>query len=111
MIEINQDSLGKQAARVVHDISSHGVKDIWAGALSNNRMVVILFNQGSKSEDFTFSLKNTLGIPEGSYVSIRDVVLKKDLGLFREDSVTFKDIHSHSVLNLVLTIYPAEVQI
>lgn len=26
VIDINQDPLGKQAARIVHDISSHGVK-------------------------------------------------------------------------------------
>lgn len=104
LIAINQDKLGIQANRVKQEIFSTGARDYWAGKLSGGRYVLILFNRESRAADFSISLSRDIGLPAGMFVSLRDVIAHKDIGVYHNDVLSFAQIPSHSVKALVMTV-------
>jgi alpha-galactosidase len=77
VLEVNQDPLGKQAARVAKD----GNSEIWAKDMEDGSKAVGLFNRGD--EDAKVSVKwDQLGIAGEPLV--RDLWRQKDLGRFSD---------------------------
>ncbi|KAK7350818.1 hypothetical protein VNO77_09802 [Canavalia gladiata] len=77
VIAINQDSLGVQG-RKVQVAGTDGCKQVWAGPLSGNRLVVALWNRCSEVTNITASWE-ALGLESGVYVSVRDLWQHKDV--------------------------------
>jgi len=75
VIAINQDSLSKQAQLVRRHTEEEW--DIWAGELSDSRMVVALSNWKNSTTSVAVDLASVLGI---SSARARDVWAAKDIG-------------------------------
>jgi alpha-galactosidase len=96
VIAINQDPLGKQAQLVRRYTEEEW--DIWAGELSDSRMVVALANWKSGSSCVSVDLGAVLGI---SSATARDVWAAKDIGAV---SGTYqKTLKAHQLHILVLS--------
>jgi alpha-galactosidase len=78
LIGINQDPLGVQGSRIKSESEPSGKKEVWAGPLSNNRHVVIFFNQGDIEASINVSIKKELKIDFESYTQ-RDPVRHKEI--------------------------------
>ena len=94
VIEVNQDALGKQAAR----ISKSGDLEIWAKDLEDGSKAVGLFNRGDKKAEITADL-TLLGFTGKS--TIRDLWRQKDLGKFDSQFKTM--VASHGVILVKIT--------
>jgi alpha-galactosidase len=94
VIEVNQDPLGKQAAR----ISKSGDLEIWAKELEDGSKVVGLFNRGDKKAEISADLKQ-LGFTGKS--AVRDLWRQKDLGKFDAQFKTM--VASHGVVLVKIT--------
>ncbi|KAJ0631441.1 putative glycoside hydrolase, family 27, glycosyl hydrolase, all-beta, aldolase-type TIM barrel [Helianthus annuus] len=68
VIAVNQDSLGVQAKKV----RSEGDLEVWAGPLSNYRIVVLLVNRGPVSAEITAHWDD-IGLPPKTAVVTRDL--------------------------------------
>ncbi|KAI4384579.1 hypothetical protein MLD38_002710 [Melastoma candidum] len=71
VIAVNQDSLGVQG-RKVHTSGTDGCAQVWAGPLSENRLVVGLWNRCSESTKVTAPWA-ALGLEDTTSVYIRDL--------------------------------------
>lgn len=78
VLEVNQDPLGKQAARV----AQHGNLDVWAKDMEDGSKAVGLFNRGRIESPITVKWSD-LGI-DGKRV-VRDLWRQKDLGSFASE--------------------------
>jgi len=78
LIAINQDLLGVQAHHVAND-SDDGTKEIWAGPLSNNELVVMLFNSGTHTTNITVTWAQ-LGI--SGTMNVRDLWTHNEVGAY-----------------------------
>ncbi len=94
VLEVNQDPLGRQAARVMRD---DGV-EIWAKPMSDGSTAVGLFNRSMLTADQTLDFK-TLGLTAPQLA--RDLWRQKDLGVFTNNFTT--TIHGHAVCLLRLS--------
>ncbi|KAH9321020.1 hypothetical protein KI387_015659, partial [Taxus chinensis] len=68
VINVNQDSLGTQGKKV----SKEGDLEVWAGPLSNERIVLILWNRSSK-KDFLTAKWEDIGLSHEISVEARDL--------------------------------------
>ncbi|KAH9289902.1 hypothetical protein KI387_034019, partial [Taxus chinensis] len=68
VINVNQDSLGTQGKKV----SKEGDLEVWAGPLSNERIVLILWNRSSK-KDFVTAKWEDIGLSHEISVQARDL--------------------------------------
>ena len=75
VIDINQDPLGRQAARVAQD----GMLEVWAKDLEDGSQAVGLFNRGSGEATVAVNWAN-LGL--SGEQTVRDLWRQKDLGKF-----------------------------
>jgi alpha-galactosidase len=75
VLDVHQDPLGKQAARV----SKNGDHEVWARGLEDGSMAVGLFNRGEHSATVSVRWAD-LGL--GGSLKVRDLWRKKDLGLY-----------------------------
>jgi len=75
VLEINQDSLGRQAAR----ISQNGMLEVWAKDLEDGSKAVGLFNRGSIEESVTVNWTD-LGL--SGEQTVRDLWRQQDLGKY-----------------------------
>jgi alpha-galactosidase len=75
VLAINQDSLGRQAARV----SADGVLEVWAKDMADGSKVAGLFNCGENDATVTLNWYD-LGLTGKQ--SVRDLWRQKDLGIF-----------------------------
>jgi alpha-galactosidase len=73
VLAVDQDALGKQAARV----ATVGAVDVFAKPLEDGGMAVGFFNRGRQSETFTFNKLKAIGLPGKQHV--RDLWRQKDL--------------------------------
>ena len=73
VLEVNQDPLGKQAARASQD----GTTEVWSKPLADGSRAVGLFNRGSGPARVRVDLAK-LGLP--GELSVRDLWRQKDLG-------------------------------
>ena len=92
VLEINQDPLGKQAARIQRDDG----QEIWAKAMSDGSAAVGLFNRGFMTRPVILDLA-PLGFTGPCH--LRDLWRQKDLGVFSGNTFT-ADIPGHAVLLL-----------
>ncbi|KAG5530785.1 hypothetical protein RHGRI_025680 [Rhododendron griersonianum] len=74
VIAVNQDPLGVQAKKV----RMEGDLEIWAGALSSYRVVLVLLNRGPSRNPITANWGD-IGIPPNSVVEARDLWEHKTL--------------------------------
>jgi alpha-galactosidase len=75
VLDVNQDALGRQAARIV----KNGAAEIWAKDLEDGSKAVGLFNRGE--DETTIVLKwSNLGL--SGKLKVRDLWRQKDLGKF-----------------------------
>lgn len=89
VIDVNQDPLGRQAAR----ISQNGQLEVWAKDMENGSKAVGLFNRGSREATVAVNWSE-LGI-EGAQV-VRDLWRQKDLGTYSDTFET--QIGRHGVV-------------
>ncbi len=75
VLDVNQDPLGRQAARV----SQNGMLEVWAKDLEDGSKAVGLFNRGSSEETVTANWYD-LGLTGEQ--TVRDLWRQKDLGKF-----------------------------
>ncbi|GMY08367.1 alpha-galactosidase 3 [Fagus crenata] len=77
VIAVNQDTLGVQG-RKVNVTGTDGCRQVWAGPLSGNRLVVALWNRCSKAATIA-ALWEALGLESSTSVVIRDLWEHKDV--------------------------------
>ncbi|KAK9282985.1 hypothetical protein L1049_011212 [Liquidambar formosana] len=77
VIAVNQDSLGVQGRRV-HVAGENDCRQVWAGPLSGNCLVVALWNRCSKAATITAEWE-LLGLQSSTSVSVRDLWKREDL--------------------------------
>jgi alpha-galactosidase len=75
VIEVNQDPLGRQAARV----AKNGMLEVWAKDMEDGSKAVGLFNRGSGEASVTANWAD-LGL--SGEQAVRDLWRQKDLGKF-----------------------------
>lgn len=63
----------------VFDDVAPGAQEVWAGPLSGNSFVVILFNRSPGTLSITGSFAD-IGVPAGTSMTIRDLWAKEDVG-------------------------------
>jgi len=73
VLEVSQDSLGKQASRVAKD----GLAEVWVKSLADGALAVGLFNRGILPATVRVDLAK-LGLAGAA--SVRDLWRQKDLG-------------------------------
>lgn len=96
VIALNQDALGKQA-RLVRRYTTEEY-DVWAGELSDSRLVLGLANWNNDSQAVTVSLPADLGVAS---VSARDAWAGEDLGTISGSYTT--TLAGHELQLLVLS--------
>ncbi|KAH7391480.1 glycoside hydrolase superfamily, partial [Cadophora sp. MPI-SDFR-AT-0126] len=92
IIALNQDDLGV-AVSYQPKISKEGSLQVWAGPLSRNRHVLLVFNEGASTTNFTMSWNSVKELNGRSY-SVRDVWDAKNLGKMT-DKMTLGSISTH----------------
>ncbi|GLJ35356.1 hypothetical protein SUGI_0711180 [Cryptomeria japonica] len=97
VINVNQDSLGKQGKKV----SKEGDLEVWAGPLSNARVVIILWNRSLKSASITAKWED-IGLPNGNVVEARDLWNHSNLSGSFQDHIT-STVDSHACKMYILT--------
>lgn len=100
IIALNQDDMGV-AVSFQSEISKEGSLQVWAGPLSRNRHVMLVFNEGASTTNFTTSWSSVKGLNGRSY-SVRDVWEAKNLGKMT-DKITLGSISTHQTKVLVLS--------
>jgi len=95
VLAVNQDSLGAAGGPVTQ---SDGL-EVWSKKLADGSLAVGLFNRGDLEDTVTADW-HTLGIT-GRY-AVRDLWLRKDLGLFNDSYAA--SVPSHGVILLRLTM-------
>jgi alpha-galactosidase len=93
VLEVNQDPLGRQAARIAKD----GLLEVWAKDLKDGSKAVGLFNRGEKEEIVTVKWSD-LGIR--SKQNVRDLWRPKDLGTFVEKFQTTVPRHGVMLIKI-----------
>jgi alpha-galactosidase len=93
VLEINQDRMGVQGRRVVHD----GTKEIWVKPLVDGALAVGLFNRGPAKTTITVDWRE-LGLT--SPCLVRDVWRQKDLGRFDGSFTTTVGRHSAALVKI-----------
>lgn len=76
VLEVNQDPLGKQAARIVQN----DTREVWAKDMEDGSKAVGLFNRGLREQTVTIKWSD-LGV--SSDQTVRDLWRQKDLGTFK----------------------------
>ncbi|KAL6657194.1 hypothetical protein ACP70R_004974 [Stipagrostis hirtigluma subsp. patula] len=71
VIQVNQDPLGVQGRRILGQ-GENGCREVWAGPLSGNRLVVALWNRCSETANITMNLP-AVGLDGSSAYSVRDL--------------------------------------
>eukprot|EP00249_Psilotum_nudum_P008984 c21637_g2_i1 orf=798-2039(+) len=98
VIAVNQDSLGVQGSKV----SSQGNLEVWAGALSGNRVAVVLWNRGGSAADITANWGD-IGLTSSTTVTVRDLWAHQNWPSKYEGSLTVSSVCSHCVSMLLLS--------
>eukprot|EP01018_Ginkgo_biloba_P033907 Gb_08853 [translate_table: standard] len=83
VIAVNQDPLGIQGQKV----SKHDDLEVWAGPLSNQRVVVILWNRSSSRATITAKWEH-IGLHPSVEVRVRNLWRHEDLAANRKGSLT-----------------------
>eukprot|EP01018_Ginkgo_biloba_P033905 Gb_08854 [translate_table: standard] len=83
VIAVNQDPLGIQGQKV----SKHDDLEVWAGRLSNQRVVVILWNRSSSRATITAKWEH-IGLHPSVEVRVRNLWRHEDLAANRKGSLT-----------------------
>ncbi|KAG9455189.1 hypothetical protein H6P81_008093 [Aristolochia fimbriata] len=104
VISVNQDVLGVQG-RKVSASGTDNCRQIWAGPLSKNRLVVALWNRCTKSVTITATWE-VLGLDPSISVSIRDIWKHKDLPGNTNGAFGTK-VESHACEMYIFTPLPA----
>jgi len=97
VIAVNQDPLGIQGEKVY----KHGGLEVWAGPLSDNRIVVILFNREKSSATITAKWED-IGLKPSEEVQVRNLWKHKNLKKPRTGSLTSL-VKSHAAKMYILT--------
>jgi alpha-galactosidase len=81
VLDIDQDSLGKQATQISND----GERIVYAKPLEDGSTAVGLFNRGSREMTVAVSWGpwGTLPSPQSDSRAVRDLWRQKDLGVFK----------------------------
>jgi len=96
-IAINQDPQGKQGKLV--DTQDTDLQ-VWAGAISNNKCAVVLFNRSTKEAEITANWEK-IGLAAGTSATVRDLWEHKDVGSF---TGSYKaGVPAHGVVMLTVT--------
>ena len=75
--------------------------ETWAGNLSDNTYAVLLLNRASVSSKIDFSLKD-LGLNTSSKFQLRDLWLKKDIGIYDNTYSVYLDSHDSQLFKVIL---------
>jgi alpha-galactosidase len=97
VLEVNQDPLGKQAARVMQD----GAREVWAKKMEDGSLAVGLFNRDEVPQTVTAKWSD-LGI--SGKMRVRDLWRQQDVGSF--DGTFGAEIPRHGVV--LVRLFPAQ---
>lgn len=101
VLDVDQDSAGKQAVRIVHDGPPKDVAvEIYAKPLEDGSCAVGLFNLGAARTDITLKFED-LGVT-GEH-RVRDLWRQKNLGLYRNTFTASVEPHGVFLLKLSAT--------
>ncbi|XP_027110632.2 alpha-galactosidase 3-like isoform X1 [Coffea arabica] len=100
VIAVNQDSLGVQG-RKVYVSGTDGCEQVWAGPLSEQRVVVVLWNRCSKVATITAGW-SALGLESSTPVSVRDLWKHEVVADNRVASLSAQ-VEAHACEMLILT--------
>ena len=75
--------------------------ETWAGNLTDNTYAVLLLNRGSVSSKIDFSLKD-LGLNSSNKFQLRDLWLKKDIGIYDNTYSVYLDSHDSQLFKVIL---------
>lgn len=89
VIAVDQDPLGKQGYRVAQE----GPFEVWMKPMADGGRVVGLFNRQRTAEEMTVNFSE-VGV--SGEASVRDLWLKKDMGIFRDKFSAY--VPSHGVV-------------
>lgn len=81
-------------------LTTGGMLEVWAGALSGGRVAVALFNR-SPADDVIAVRWADVGLAAGARVAARDIWASSDLGVFSADFT--RPVTAHAAVYLVLT--------
>jgi alpha-galactosidase len=93
VIALDQDPLGKQGYPIIQE----GPFEVWIKPMADHSVAVGLFNR-SKEEDKMNAKFSDLGISGAAHV--RDVWLRKDLGVFHETFSAYVPKHGVVLLRI-----------
>jgi len=71
VIQVNQDPLGVQGRKILGE-GKYGCREVWAGPLSGNRLVIALWNRCSETANITMKLP-AVGLDGSAAYSVRDL--------------------------------------
>lgn len=97
VISVNQDSLGTQGKKV----NQNGNLEVWAGPLSSNRVVTVLWNRGESPATITAAWTD-LGLATSAEVQVRDVWEQQDWSSNSQGSLSAA-VGAHDVKMYILT--------
>lgn len=100
VIAVNQDPLGIQGIKV----RQQGDLEVWAGPLSDNRIVVILWNRSSSRSIITAHWKD-IGLHSSVSAKVRNLWKHRTLAANHKGSLT-ASVKPHACKMYVLTVYP-----
>lgn len=100
VIAVNQDPRGIQGIKV----RQQGDLEVWAGPLSDNRIVVILWNRSSSRSIITAHWKD-IGLHSSVSAKVRNLWKHRTLAANHKGSLT-ASVKPHACKMYVLTVYP-----
>lgn len=95
VIAVNQDPFGKQADLIVNEQSATYHRQVWGGALSNNRIVYVCFNR--HTEPTAFKIDFSVILPTTKILAIREIIDHVNVTLPTDSIFWTKTVRSHAV--------------
>merc|ERR1712217_340508 len=101
VIAVDQDVLGKQGYRVFQTKDFCGAHDVWLRHLSGGDLAVILWHRGVCGTHALLKVNwTTLELQPSQSMKVRDLFLRKDVGVFKESFEGFVNIDGVLMLRL-----------
>lgn len=97
LVSLSQDPLRKPVILLRHDEFAQGVQEVWGGWLTSNRFVLLFMNGLSTAAPMNISLTKEAKIPDLFSYSIRDPVMRRNIGSSSNEEVRVASVAGHSL--------------
>ncbi|KAL1642576.1 hypothetical protein SLS58_005345 [Diplodia intermedia] len=99
IIAISQDSLG-EAVAYLENLSQEKESQVWAGPLTDDRIVILAFNEGNSTTTITIPLDEVPGVDGFQAFEVRDIWAKRDIPDVHGNLTVELEIHETKVFIL-----------